>query len=165
MTDRMVLAESAQGAITPEGIGVVDRALAGARLDVIHQDLGGDRLDDLGVDPSFPLEKAENDALAGGTSTTSAFTPAAEIGLVQFDLALELAALQLAQVEQGFAQTLVNPAHHLDVQPQVTGQPIGRLQLVEPLQNGDLPAQPRDTFRLAAVATFDVTAGRAQHLE
>lgn len=50
VTDRMVLAVSAQRTIAPEGVGVVDRSLAGAGLDVIHQDLGGHR-------PRLPLRR------------------------------------------------------------------------------------------------------------
>lgn len=165
MTDHMVLSESTQGAIAPEGIGVIHRALAGARPDVIHQHLGGDRFDDLGVDPAFSLEETEDHALAGSTPTAFAFTPAAEIGLVQFDLSLEFAALQFAQVEQGFAQTLVDPAHHFDVQPQVAGQSVGRLQLVEPLQDGDLAPQPGEALRLAAATAFHIPTRGAQHLE
>ena len=161
----MVLAVSPQGTIAPEGVGVVDRAFAGARLDVVHQHLSGDRLDDLGVDPSFPLEKAENDALAGSTPTALAFATATEIGLIQFDLSFELTALQFAQMEQGFTQPLVDTTDHLDVQPQVAGQSIGRLQLVEPLQNRDLAAQPGEALRLAAATAFHIPAGRAQHLE
>ncbi len=70
MADRMMLAESAQGTISPEGVGVVDRALASACPDVIHQDFGRYRLHHLGVDPALSLEKTEDYTLAGGTCTT-----------------------------------------------------------------------------------------------
>lgn len=165
MADRMMLAETAQGTISPEGVGVVDRALAGARPDVIHQDFGRYRLHHLGVDPALSLEETEDHTLAGSAPAAFAFATATEIGLVQFDLPFELAALQFTQMKQCFPQALVDPADHLDVQPQVTGQPVGRLQLVKPLQDRNLTTKPREALRLTAVAAFDVATCGAQHFE
>jgi hypothetical protein len=86
VTDRMVFAESLERPISAEGIGVVDRSLLGAGLDMVHEGLGRHGFDHLGIDPAFPLQQTENDTFAGGTTTTFAFAPATEIRLIQFDL-------------------------------------------------------------------------------
>lgn len=165
VTDRMVLAKPLERSIPAEGVGVVDRSLPGACLDMVHQRLGRDRLDHFGIDPAFPLQQTENDAFAGSATTSLAFAPTTEIRLIQFDLAFESAALQLTKMKQSFAQILVDASDDFDIQPQIDCEPISRLKLVEPLQNRNLPTQPGQALGLAATAAFDVTACRTQHLE
>lgn len=165
VTDRMVFTESLERPIATEGIGVVDRPLLGAGFDVPHKLFSRHGFDHFGIDPSFSLQQTENDAFAGSTTTTLAFAAATKIRLIQFDLAFESTALQLTQVKQGFAQSLVDTSDDFDIQPQIDRKSIGRLKLVEPLQNRDLPTQPGHALGLAAVAAFNVTACRAQHLE
>lgn len=165
VTDRMVFAKPLKRSVAAEGIGVINRSLPGAPLDMVHERFGRNRLDHFGIDPAFPLQQTENDAFASRTATTLAFAPATEISLIEFDLAFESTALQLTQVKQGFTQSLVDAADDFDIQPQIDREPIGGLKLVEPLQNRDLSTQPRQALGLAATATFNVTACRAQHLE
>lgn len=158
-----MFAELTQETIAPKDAGVVDRALAGAHPNVIHQHCGGYRLNQLGVGPALSLEEAEDHISASNTPTAPALVPTAEIGSIQSDLPLELAALRISKVEQGFAQTLLDPAHHFDLQTQVSGQPLGWSQVVEPLQDCDLDTQSRQSLRQTAVATLDVAASRAHH--
>ena len=165
MVNRMMLPLAFEGLIAAKGIGVVDRALAGLGPDMAHQFLGTHRFDDLGIAPPIPLQQAEYDAFARRPPASLTLTPAAEVGLVQLDLALELAALQLGDVVQHLAQALVDTGDHLDVQPHVLGQPIGRLKLEEAPQNSDFTAQASETFNLAAMSAFNVAAAGLADLE
>ena len=165
VTDRMVFAESLERPIPAEGIGVVNRSLLGAGFDVAHELLSRHGFDHLGIDPAFALQQTENDTFPGSTTTTLAFAPATEIRLIQFDLTFESTPFQLTQVKQSLAQSLVDTSDDFDIQPQIDCKSVGRLKLVEPLQNRDLPTQPGQALGLAAAAAFDVTARRAQHLE
>src|SRR3990172_10838781 len=98
MIDRMVFPVTLERLITSEGIGVVDRALAGLGLNMMHQFLRGDTLHHVGVDPSIPLQQAEYDTFARRSPASLALASTAKVSLVEFDLPPELAALQLPDV-------------------------------------------------------------------
>ena len=165
VTDRMVFPITLERLVTAEGIGVVDRSLAGVALDVAHQLLGRDRLNDLGVNPPIALQEPENNALSGRPAPALAFAPPAEVGLVEFDLALQFPGFELGEVEERFAQPLVDSTHPLHIDPEVLGQPVGRHPLVEALQDRDLTAQTRETFAATAATTLHVATGGAHDLE
>jgi len=162
MTDDVVLAEAPEGLVTAEGVSVVHRALAGTGLDMAHQFLGTEVFDDLGIDASIPFQQAKNDTFASRTPTAFAFAASAEVGLIQFDLALEFAALELGDMEYGFAQSLIHARDHLGIDAQILGQAVGRLQLIKTFQDFNLTREPGETFTLATMPAFDVTARGSQ---
>ena len=139
MVQAMVLAPAFQRVVAPEGVGVVDRALPRVLPDVSHQFIGGHPFHDFGVDPAIALQKAEYNAFPGGSSPALALAPAAEVGLVNFNLAFQLARLKLGHVVDRLAQALVHAAHRLIVEPEVGADAIGRLLLVEPGEDGNFP--------------------------
>jgi hypothetical protein len=61
---------------------------------------------------------------------------------------------------QGFAHALINPRDDFDVDPQVLTQPIGRLQLIESLQDPDFPAQQTKAFASLTPYAFHIPATR-----
>jgi len=64
MINRMMFALPFQGLVAPKGIREIDRPLSGLRLDMFHEFLGTDRLDDFGVDAVFPLQEPKADTFA-----------------------------------------------------------------------------------------------------
>lgn len=165
MVNDVMLAVASERLVTAEGIGVVDRALAGMGLDMAHQLLGGEMGDDPGIHASFPFQQAKNDTFTRSAAAAFAFSPPAEVGLVEFNLALEFAALELGDVEQRFAQPLVNTRDDLGIDAEILGQAISRLQLVEALEDFNLTPELRQALALATVSALHVTARGVQHAE
>jgi len=130
-----------------------------------HELVCGEVGDHAGIDASLPFQQAKNDTFAGGTAAAFAFSPAAEVGLVQLDLALEFAAFEFGDMEQRFAQALVNTRDDLGIDAKILSQAVGRLQLVEALEYLYLTPQLGEALTLPAVPTFHVAARGVQHAE
>jgi hypothetical protein len=94
-----------------------------------------------------------------------AFAPATEIGLIEFDLALQFAGFQFSDMLQRFAHTVIDAGDDFQVQAQILAQPIGGLQLIKALQDPDLPAQPPEALAFPATPTFHVAAAGVQDLK
>src|SRR5258705_10081064 len=154
----MMLAIALERLIPAKGIGVIHRALARTGLDVAHQFLRRHGFDYLGVDPAIALQEPENNRLSTGAPAADALASSAEVGLVQFNLAFEPAALQLRQVIQRLTHALIHAADHLHIDRKIDGQAIRRLQLIEPHQDRDLAAQSHQAFGLAAATTLGIPA-------
>lgn len=163
----VVLAPALQGVVAAEGVGVVDRALPGVLSDVGHEFIGSNPLHHLGVHPAVALQKAENNALSGRTPPALALPPAAEVGLVNLDLAFQLAGLQLGHVVHCLAQALVDAGNRLIVQAEVARHAVGRLLLVEAGKDGNLFAQllQRLLFPAGLVAAAHIAATGPVDLE
>ena len=165
MIDRMMFAIPFQGLITTKRIGVIDGPLPGFSLDMPHEFLGTHRLDDFGVDAGFPLQEPKDDAFARRGSASLPLTPSPKVGFIQFNLALEFAAFQLGQMVQRFSHPLIDSSDHFDIDPQILAQPIGRLELLEPLENRNFSTQPTQTFTLSTELTFHIAPTGVQDLE
>ena len=163
----MVLAPALQGIVASEGVRVIHRSLSGALSDMGHQFISRHLLHDLGVDPSIPLQKAQNNAFPRGSPATLAFPSTTEISLVYLNLALESACFQLCYMIDRLAQTLVDAGHHLIIQTQVRSYAIGRLLLVETPKNTDLFAQTlqRFLFSTTLAPAFDIAAAGLVNFE
>jgi len=59
-------------------------------------------------------------------------------------------------MEQNHPQSLVHPSDGLGIQAQITSQSISRLLLIKALQDGNLTAQLREAFLLAAEHAFNI---------
>jgi hypothetical protein len=165
MVDRMMFAIPFQGAIPPKGIGVIHRPFSRFGLDMAHEFVGTDRFDHFGVNAVFPLQEPKHDAFTSRRSPTFSLSFAPKVRFIQLNLPLEFAALQLGQMVQRFSQALIHPSDDFDIDPQVLGQPIGRLQLVEALENHHLPSQTTQTFALPTELTFHVPATGMDNLK
>ena len=162
MIDRMMFPVPFQGLITPKGVCVIDRPFPGLGLDMSHEFLGTHRFHDVGVDAVFPLQEPEHNAFARRRSTTFALATSTKVRLIQFDLPLEFPALQLGQMVQRFSQSLIHSGDHLDINAQVLTQSISRLELIEALENRNLPTQATQTFALPTEWAFHIAATGVQ---
>jgi hypothetical protein len=59
-------------------------------------------------------------------------------------------------MEQNHPQSLVHPSDGLGIQAQITSQSISWLLLIKTLQDGNLTAQLREAFLLAAEHAFNI---------
>ena len=66
---------------------------------------------------------------------------------------------------QRFAHPVIDAGHDFHIQAQILAQPIGGLQLIEALQDPDLPAQSPEALAFATAPTFHIAAVRMQHLK
>src|SRR3989338_11204105 len=156
----MVLTPAFEGVVASEGVGVIDRALAGVLSDVSHEFIRRDPLHDLGVNPAVSFQQAQHHALTLSLPAPLAFAPTSEVGVVNFNLAFKFAPFQLCHVVNGFSQALVDAGNGLIMQTQIRSQAIRRLLLVEAGHDGNLPAQlPQGLLSLARTALHVATFG------
>ena len=132
---------------------------------MLHQFLRTDRLDDFRINAAFPLQEPEDDAFARGGAAPLAFAPAAEIGLIEFDLSFQFPRFQLGHMIQRFAHAVIDAGDDFHVQAQILAQPIGGLQLIEALQDPDLAAHPPEAFAFPTAPTFHIAAAGVQDLK
>src|SRR5450759_525151 len=158
MINHHMFSKSLQRLISTKRIGVVDRSLVGMRLDMSHERLCRNRLHNLGVDPSIPLQQAEYDAFTSCATPTLTLANAAKVGLIQLDLTRQFGTFEFGGMKQRDAQPLINPGYRLGIQVQITGQSIGRLLLVKTLQDGNLTAQLVQAFLLATQHALHITS-------
>jgi hypothetical protein len=149
-----------QRLIAPKGVRIVDRTLAGMVLNMGQKGLRRDRLHYLALvsraDPAIALQKAKNDAFASRTSASLTLTSTPKVGLIHLNLTRELSAFQFCRMEQNHPQSLVDPGNGLGIQAQITGQAVRWLLLIKALQDGNLTAQLREAFLLAAEHAFNI---------
>ena len=156
--NHQMFTKALQRLIAPKGVRIVDRALAGMVLNMGQKGLRRDRLHYLGIDPAIALQKAKNDAFASRTSAALPLPCTPKVRLIHLNLARELSAFQFCRMEQNHPQSLVDPGNGLGIQAQITRQSISRLLLIKALQDGNLAAQLREAFLLAAEHAFDIAA-------
>ena len=146
----MVLAPATKGVVAPEGVGVIDRPLSGVFPDMGHELIGSHSFHHLGIHPAVALQKPEYNAFSGSPSAALPFPPAAKVGIVNLNLAFELAGLKLGHMVDRLSQALVDAAHRLIVKPEVHADAIGRLLLIKPGEDGHFSAQPFQRLLLSA---------------
>jgi hypothetical protein len=154
--DHQMLTKALQRLIASKGIRIVNRTLAGMVLDMGHERLSRDRLHYLGIDPAVPLQQAKNDAFASRTTASLPLPCAPKVRLIHLNLTRELSAFQFCRMEQNHPQSLIHPGNGLGIQAQITGQAVRWLLLIKALQDGNLAAQLREAFLLAAEHAFNI---------
>lgn len=137
----VMLAPALQRIVTAKGISVIDRAFSGMLFNMAHQLVSGCLFHDLGVHSAITLQKPKYNAFSGSATAALALPSAAEIGLVNFDLAFKLAGLKFSDMIDRLAHALVDAGNRLIVQAQVARHAIRRLLLVKTSKDGDLFAQ------------------------
>lgn len=138
---RVMFAQSFKAVVAPKLVRKVDRALPGFLLDDFHQFRSRDAFHNPRVDSSIALQKAEYNAFTLCPSSTFSFTSAAKVTLVHLNLSRQFATLQFRHMVNRFTQVLVDSRHCLVVHTQIMRQFVGRLDLVEALQNIQLSLQ------------------------
>ncbi len=156
----MMFAPAFQGVVASKGVGVIHRALPGVLSDMRHQLIGRDSLHDLGVHPAVSLQKPQDNALARCASAPLTFASTPEVGVINFNLTLELTPFQFRHVVQRLPQALVDSGDRLIVHGQIRGQTIGRLLLVETHDDANFLAQLFERLLLLAMAALQIAASR-----
>jgi len=154
--DDQMLTKALQGLIAPKGIRKVNRALASMVLNMGQKGLRRDRLHYLGIDPAIPLQKPKDDAFASCASASLSLTSAPKVGLIHLNLTRELGAFEFCRMKEHHSQSLVHPSNGLGIQAQITSQAVRWLLLIKALQDGNLTAQLREAFLLAAEHAFNI---------
>ena len=155
-----------QGLIASKCTRVIDGPFPGLGLDMPREFFGTDRLDAFRRDAGFTLQETENNAFAGSWATTVLLASAPKVDFIHFNFALEFPSLQLRQIEQGFSQALIDSGHDFfDIDAQILGQPIDELELIEPLENANLPTQATEMLALPTDLTFELAMTGVQSLK
>ncbi len=141
MSNRMMLPIPFQGLVASKRIGLVDRPFPRFGLDLLHEFPGTHRFDHFDVDAVIPLQEPQDDTFASCRSATFPLAPPPKVRIIQFEFSLEFPTLQLRQMEQGFSQALRDAGDHFDSNVQILSQSVNQLQLIEPLENSNLPTQ------------------------
>jgi len=154
--NHQMLTKALQRLISPKGVRILDRALAGMVLNMGQKGPRRDRLHYLRIDPAIALQKAKNDTLASRTTAALPLTSAPKVRLIHLNLTRELSAFQFCRMKEHHPQSLVDPGNGLGIQAQITSQSISRLLLIKALQDGNLATQLREAFLLAAEHAFNI---------
>lgn len=163
----VMFAPALQRVVATERISVVDRSFSGVLSDMTHQLIGSHSLHHLGIHPSIALQKPKYNAFSGRSSSALAFPPAAEVGLVNLDLAFQFTGLKFRYMIDRLSQTLIDAGNRLIVQAEVACYAIGGLLLVEPGKDGDLLAKLFQglLFSTSLVATPHIATQGSVYLE
>ena len=167
MLHRMMFAQPLQRIVAPEFVRVVYRSLPGFLSDDVHQFISRNTLNDPRVDPAIALQKAKYNAFALGVTTTLSFASAAKLALVHFNLTRKFAAFQFSHMVDRFSQTLVYSRDRLIINAKIMRELVGRLRLVEALQDTNLSAKlpERLLFSTTFVSASHVAATSTIDLE
>jgi hypothetical protein len=163
----VVLSKPFERVVAPEGVSIVDRAFSRVLLDVDHKFVGRHLFNNFGIHLTISLKKAKNNAFSGRSTAPPAFPSASKIRLVQFYLTFQFATLKLGHMVDRFTQALIDAGHTLVMNIQVSRYPVGRLLLVEPGQNHNLPPQlfERFLFSTGFLSASDIPSTRLRHPE
>ena len=141
MVQPVMFAQSFQGVVTSERVRVIHRSFSGMLSNMRHKLVSCDLFHHFGLDPSISLKQAENNAFPGRSATTLAFSSAAKVCLVNFNLAFQFARLQFRHMVDRLSQVLVYSSHRLIIHAKVSRHTIGRLLLVETGEYGNFTSQ------------------------
>jgi len=135
MVNRVMFTQTLERVVTSKLVGKVDRTLSRFLLDDFHEFRSRDSLHNPRVDPPIALQKAEDNTFTLGASTSSSFTPTAKVGLVHLNLTRQFSSFKFRCMVDRFTKILVDSGHCLVIKTQIMCQLVGRLNLVEALQN------------------------------
>lgn len=163
----MMLAEPLQGIVAPESISVVYRALPRLLPDDRHQLLFGNMLHHPRIDLAIAFQKAKYNVFTLSSSAAHTLASAAKVGFIHFHLSIKLASLKFGNMIDSLAQALVEACNRLIVQVQVARKAIGRLLLIEALDNTDFGSNFYQglLFPTALVSASDIVASRPGYFE
>lgn len=160
MLDRQMLAKAFERTVAAEGVGEIDRSFPRLLADDLHERERIQRIDDLGIDLAIPLQEPQNDALACRTPSPLALPPAAEVRLVNLDLAGEPRSFQLADVVQDRPEPAVYSIHDMPGEAKVGGVAECGNLLVEADHDLQLSAQFFQSLLALALPALHVSTLR-----
>ena len=163
----VVLAQTLERIIAPEGVGVVDRPFPSLLPDDSHQFFFGDMFHYSRINLAIALQKAKNNVFTTCTPTTLALASATEITLVHLYFTIELATFKFCYMVDSFTQALIEAGNGLIIKPQIMRQAISRLLLIETLNDGNLGTNLLQglLFSTGLVSASHIPSGSFYHLE
>jgi len=141
VADRVMFSETLEGVVALEFVGEVHRSLPCFLSNDLHQIFSRHSFHNPRVDPPIPLQKAKYNAFAPCTTSALSFASATKVALVHFDLARELAALELCNMVDGFAKALVDTGDGLVVEAEIVGKLVCGLLLVEAFEDSQFSSE------------------------
>ena len=154
----VMLPQTLQGIVASEPVRKVHRSLPSLLPNDLHELRSRDTLHNSRIDPSIALQKAEYNAFALGSASSFPLAPAAEVGLVHFNLSGQLAALKLSRMVDRFAEVLIYSGNGLVIKAEIMGKFVGRLNLIEAFEYGKLSAKLTKALLSFASATFYIAS-------
>ena len=165
VTDQVMFSETLERVITPKRVSVVDRTLSCFLSDNRHKFILADVLNNSRIDPSITLQKAKYDTFASCSSSAFPLAPAAEVRLIQFNLAVQFFAFKLSNVIDRFTKTVVYSRHRLIVKVKIVSETIRRLLFIESSHDCNFLPQllQRFLFSTVLVSATNVSTFRSAH--
>src|SRR5574341_486606 len=99
--------------VASECISVVHRPFPGMLPYMCHQFIGTYLLHNLGINPPITLKKPKYNAFSTCTTTSSAFSSASKVCLINFNLSLEFPCFKLCHMVDRFAYPVIYSGHRL----------------------------------------------------
>ena len=167
MIDRMMLTQSLQRVVAPEGVRVVDRTLSGLLPYDRHQLLLRYMLHDPRIDLSIAFQEAKYDVFALSPSPSLSLASATEVGLIHLHFSLQFAAFKLRYMVDRLSKLLIQAGNRLVINAEVMGKTIGGLLLVEPLNDGNLGSDlpQRLLFSTALLSASHIASRSLRYLK
>src|SRR3989337_3682558 len=126
----MVFAPAFGRIIASEFVSIMPRSFSRVCPDMLHQFVRCHAFHHLGVNSAVAFQKAENNAFPRGASSSFAFPPSSEIGLVYLNLAFQFSGFKFGHMVNRFTQALIDAAHGLVVLAQMGCDAVRRVLLI-----------------------------------
>lgn len=161
--DRMMFDISFQGLMALKRVDGLNGTFPSFGLDLPHEFLHG--FSDFGVYAESSVQESKDNTFPVGRSAWLPSPSHSEAGLVQPNRAFQFSNFQLHQREPGVPHSMKDVGNPFDIDTQIPSQPIGGLELIESVQDGQLLAQPTQTFDLTAAQTFQMCPAGVKNLK
>src|SRR3989344_3483366 len=163
----VVLAEAMERIVTPKRIRVIHRALSGMFSDMRHQFLCGYLFNHFGIYPTVSLQKPQQNAFSGRSSTSLTLSSSSKVRFVNLNLAFQFTSFQFSHMIDCFTQLLVYSADRLIIRAKIACYSVRRLLLVEAGDNADFLSQLFEglLFSTGHMLTPHIPAPRPIYLE
>lgn len=163
--DRMMFVIPFQGLRALKRVDGLDGPMPGFSLDMPFEFLDTPGLSDFGAYGEFPLQESKDNTFPVSRSAWLPPPSRSEGGLVLLNLAFQISLFQLNQREQGVPHSMKDVVDLFDIETQIPSQPIGGLELIGSLQDGQQSAQSTQTFDLTVEQTFQMSSASVKNLK
>ena len=130
----MVLAQPFEGIVASKLVRKVHRALSCFLSDDSHEFFSGNPLNNSRIYPSIAFQKAKYNAFTPGTTSALSLASAAEVALVELNLARQFASLKLGHMIDCLSQSLIHSRNRLIISTKIVSQFVCWLHLIETLE-------------------------------
>lgn len=140
--------------IAKKRVGGKDGPLPDFGLDMPYKFFDAHRLAGVGIYTGFQIQESKDSTSPCARSAWFPPLSPAEVEIVHLNRALQFSTFQRSQMEPGVPYSLKDVGDPFAIDTQIQSQPIGGLELIESLKDGQLSAQPAQPFALPAEESF-----------